>query len=114
MVTPSRLPEVRFPFQQDGQEPVLLRCPRCNAHDQKVTGLYLCDIKPADYYSEEVYPSSDFSPSVCETSGNWMSEHQAVGISVECPACEHLHIFQLRPGKKHGIYAYVFKDPNDD
>jgi Zn finger protein HypA/HybF involved in hydrogenase expression len=103
---------VRFPFQQDGQEPVLLSCPRCNAHDQKVTGLHLYDIKAEDDY--EVYPSADFSPSVCKTSGNWMSEHQAVGISVECPACERLHVFQLRPGKKHGIYAYVFKDLNDD
>jgi hypothetical protein len=103
---------VRFPFQQDGQEPVLLRCPRCNAHDQKVTGLHLYDIQAEDDY--EVYPSADFSPSVCNTSGNWMSEHQAVGISVECPACERLHVFQLRPGKKHGIYAYVFKDLNDD
>ena len=103
---------MRFPFQQDGQEPVLLRCPRCNAYDQKVTGLHLYDIKAEDDY--EVYPSADFSPSVCKTSGNWMSEHQAVGISVECPACERLHVFQLRPGKKHGIYAYVFKDPNDD
>ena len=112
MVTPSRLPEVRFPFQQDGQEPVLLSCPRCNAHDQKVTGLHLYDIQAEDDY--EVYPSADFSPSVCNTSGNWMSEHQAVGISVECPACERLHVFQLRPGKKHGIYAYVFKDLNDD
>ena len=112
MVTHSRLPEVRFPFQQDGQEPVLLRCPRCNAHDQKVTGLHLYDIQAEDDY--EVYPSADFSPSVCKTSGNWMSEHQAVGISVECPACERLHVFQLRPGKKHGIYAYVFKDLNDD
>ena len=112
METPSRLPEVRFPFQQDGQEPVLLRCPRCNAHDQKVTGLHLYDIQAEDDY--EVYPSADFSPSVCNTSGNWMSEHQAVGISVECPACERLHVFQLRPGKKHGIYAYVFKDLNDD
>jgi hypothetical protein len=112
VVTHSRLPEVRFPFQQDGQEPVLLRCPRCNAHDQKVTGLHLYDIQAEDDY--EVYPSADFSPSVCNTSGNWMSEHQAVGISVECPACERLHVFQLRPGKKHGIYAYVFKDPNDD
>ena len=112
MVTHSRLPEVRFPFQQDGQEPVLLRCPRCNAHDQKVTGLHLYDIQAEDDY--EVYPSADFSPSVCNTSGNWMSEHQAVGISVECPACERLHVFQLRPGKKHGIYAYVFKDLNDD
>ena len=112
MVTPSRLPEVRFPFQQDGQEPVLLRCPRCNAHDQKVTGLHLYDIQAEDDY--EVYPSADFSPSVCNTSGNWMSEHQAVCISVECPACERLHVFQLRPGKKHGIYAYVFKDLNDD
>jgi hypothetical protein len=112
VVTPSRLPEVRFPFQQDGQEPVLLRCPRCNAHDQKVTGLHLYDIQAEDDY--EVYPSADFSPSVCNTSGNWMSEHQAVGISVECPACERLHVFQLRPGKKHGIYAYVFKDLNDD
>ena len=112
MVTHSRLPEVRFPFQQDGQEPVLLRCPRCNAHDQKVTGLHLYDIQAEDDY--EVYPSADFSPSVCNTSGNWMSEHQAVGISVECQACERLHVFQLRPGKKHGIYAYVFKDLNDD
>jgi hypothetical protein len=112
VVTHSRLPEVRFPFQQDGQEPVLLRCPRCNAHDQKVTGLHLYDIQAEDDY--EVYPSADFSPSVCNTSGNWMSEHQAVGISVECPACERLHVFQLRPGKKHGIYAYVFKDLNDD
>ena len=103
---------MRFPFQQDGQEPVLLRCPRCNAHDQKVTGLHLYDIQAEDDY--EVYPSADFSPSVCNTSGNWMSEHQAVGISVECTACERLHVFQLRPGKKHGIYAYVFKDLNDD
>ena len=103
---------MRFPFQQDGQEPVLLRCPRCNAHDQKVTGLFKCDLEPGN--GEEVYPSADFSPSTCETSGNWMSDYQAVGIAVECPACKREHIFQLRPGEKHGIYAYVFKDPNDD
>jgi hypothetical protein len=103
---------VRFPFQQDGQDPVLLRCPRCNTYDQKVTGLHLYNIKTEN--GEEVYPSSEFSPDVCSSSGNWMSERQAVGIAVECGACKRAHVFQLRPGEKHGIYAYVFKDPEDD
>ena len=43
-----------------------------------------------------------------------MSESQAVGIGLDCPACKRSHVFQLRPGKKYGIYAYVFKDLNDD
>ncbi len=43
-----------------------------------------------------------------------MSESQAVGINAECPACKRSHVFQLRPGEKYGIYAYVFKDPTDD
>lgn len=103
---------MRFPFLQDGQEPVLLRCPRCNAHDQKVTGLHLCDLKPDD--NNLVYPPSDFSPNAARSSGNWMSESQSVSISVECPACKREHVFQLRPGEKYGIYAYVFKDPSDD
>jgi hypothetical protein len=103
---------VRFPFQQDGQEPVLLYCPRCSATQQKVTGLYVVDIEPGS--DEEVYPAADFSPSVCHSSGNWMSQRQAVGINVECLVCKRDHCFQLRPGEKHGLYAYVFKDPSDD
>ena len=43
-----------------------------------------------------------------------MSELQAVGIAVECLACKRAHFFQLRPGEKHGVYAYVFKDFDDD
>jgi len=74
--------------------------------------LFLYDIEPGN--GEEVYPSMDFSPSVCKTSGNWMSAYQAVGITVECPACKREHVFQLRPGEKYGVYAYVFKHPDDD